>query len=315
MELYPEIEPFDTGFLKVSNTHELYWEQIGNPKGAPVIFLHGGPGGGITPDYRRFFDPEFYRVILFDQRGAGKSKPHAEIQDNTTWDLVSDIEKIRKHFDISQWIVFGGSWGSTLSLIYAESHPESIKALCLRGIFMCRRQEILWFYQEGASRIFPDAFRPYKEFIPENERNDLVAAYYKRLTSEDKALRLQAARHWSVWEGSTSFLTPQDSQVEKFDEPDFALAFARIECHYFTNHIFLENDSWILDKTSLIQDVPIDIIHGRYDVVCPVENAFDLKNRLPKARLFVIDQAGHSAFEPGITSQLLESMEGFKKLF
>jgi proline iminopeptidase len=310
--LYPAIEPFASGFLKVSEQHELYYEQVGNPKGRPVVFLHGGPGGGLSPEYRLFFDPKHYHVILLDQRGAGKSRPTAEIEENTTWDLVTDIETLRKKLEIDRWIVFGGSWGSTLALVYAETHPDRVEALVLRGIFMCRKQEIDWFYQEGTSRIFPDAFLPYRNHIPEGEQHDLVAAYYKRLTSPDKNVQFEAARHWSVWEGATSKLIPEPDFIQKFNRPEFALAFARIECHYFTHRIFLETDSWILDNANKIAHIPTDIIHGRYDVVCPVENAFDLKAKLPIARLEIIPNAGHSAFEPPIAAALVRAMERLK---
>lgn len=313
-ELYPEIEPFHSGYFEVSDGFELYYEQVGNPKGQPVIFFHGGPGGGVTPGYRRYFDPEHYHVILFDQRGAGKSRPHAAIENNNTWKLIEDAEAIRESFGIDKWIVFGGSWGSTLSLMYAETHPERVQALCLRGIFMCRPQEIEWFYQEGASRIFPDAFEVYRNHIPKEEQHDLVKAYYKRLTSDDKNVQLEAARHWSVWEGSTSQLIPEDGFIHKYDEPEFALAFARIECHYFTNNIFTDSDSWILDNAHKIAHIPTDIVHGRYDVVCPVENAWDLKARLPKANLYIIKDAGHTVSEPGISAQLVASMERFKSI-
>ncbi len=313
-KLYPSIEPFHTEFLKVSDGFEIYMEQVGNPNGQPVIFFHGGPGGGITPDYRRFFDPNHYHVILFDQRGAGRSRPHAELKNNTTWKLIEDTESIRKKLNIEKWIVFGGSWGSTLALVYAETHPERVQGLCLRGIFTCRPQEIQWFYQEGASRIYPDAFEAYQNHIPKEEQQDLVKAYYKRLTSEDQNIRLAAAKHWSVWEGSTSQLFPEENFIHKFDEPEFALAFARIECHYFTNNIFLETDTWIMDNTDKIQEIPMEIVHGRYDIVCPVENAWELKARVPKANLHIIGNAGHTAFEPEIAAQLVACMESFKSL-
>src|SRR5829696_7896518 len=239
--LYGEIEPYDIGYLKVSDVHNLYYEQCGNPNGKPVVFLHGGPGAGLIPDYRRFFDPQSYRLILFEQRGAGRSRPHASLDDNTTWHLVEDIERFREHFGIEQWLVFGGSWGSTLALAYAETHPERVSGLVLRGIFLCRPKEIIWFYQEGASWIFPDVWEEYEKVIPEEERGDFVSAYYRRLTSGDEAARLAAARAWSVWEGSTSKLFFDYASIEKFADPEFALAFARIECHYFMNNAFLPN--------------------------------------------------------------------------
>ncbi len=236
--LYPEIEPFDTGRLKVSPIHELYYEQCGNPNGKPVVFLHGGPGGGVSADYRRYFDPEIYRVVLFDQRGSGQSTPHASIEENTTWHLVADIERLREHLRIERWQVFGGSWGSTLALAYAETHPDRVTELVLRGIFLCRPKEIRWFYQEGASEIFADVWEEYLKVIPEAERGDMVSAYHRRLTSEDQAVRLEAARAWSIWEGSTSKLFFDPAMIEKFADPEFALAFARIECHYFMNNAF-----------------------------------------------------------------------------
>ncbi len=313
-ELYPEIEPFNRGRLKVSALHELYYEECGNPLGDPVIFLHGGPGGGISEKNRRYFDPKHYRIVLFDQRGSGQSTPHAELKENTTWDLVGDTEKIREHLKISKWHVFGGSWGSTLALAYAESHPQKCKSLCLRGIFLCRKKEIDWFYQKGASFIFPDLWEPYKNHIPENERHDFVSAYYKRLTSTDKDVRLNAARIWSVWEGSTSKLIPDTELMHDFDDPEFALAFARIECHYFTNRAFFETDNWLLEHAHQIKKIPTEIVHGRYDVVCPIENAWELHKALPDAKLHIVPNAGHSATEVGIVHELVEIMDRFRSL-
>lgn len=312
--LYPEIEPYRQGRLRVSQLHELYYEECGNPKGVPVVFLHGGPGGGISPKNRRYFDPQYYRIVLFDQRGSGQSTPHAEIQENTTWDLVADIEKIREHLKIEKWHVFGGSWGSTLSLAYAETHPERALSLCLRGIFMCRQKEIDWFYQRGASFIFPDLWEPYKNHIPENERNDFVKAYYKRLTSSDKATRIAAARPWSVWEGSTSKLIPDTELMHDFSDAEFALAFARIECHYFINKAFFETDNWLLEHAHKIKNIPTEIVHGRYDVVCPIENAWELKKALPQSKLHIVPDAGHSAMEVGIIHHLVEIMDRFKTI-
>lgn len=313
MEQYPEIEPYKTGRLRVSDLHEIYYEESGNPNGDPVVFVHGGPGGGSSPKNRRYFNPGHYRIILFDQRGCGQSKPHAELRENTTWDLVADMEKLREHLGVDRWHVFGGSWGSTLSLAYAETHPGRTKTLCLRGIFLCRKKEIDWFYQKGASFIFPDFWEKYLEPIPVEERGDLVKAYYKRLTSEDKTVRLQAARAWSVWEGSTSRLYPDDELMHNFEDPEFATAFARIECHYFTNNAFFKTDNWLLENVSALKGIPVEIVHGRYDVVCPIENAWELKKALPTAKLHIIPDAGHSAMEPGILSKLVEIMEGFRK--
>lgn len=311
---YPEIEPYKTARLKVSDLHEIYFEEVGNSKGSPVLFVHGGPGGGVSPDHRQYFDPEHYRIILVDQRGCGQSTPFAEIQDNTTWDLVSDMEKIRQHLGIKQWLVFGGSWGSTLSLLYAEKHPEVVRGLILRGIFLCRQKEIDWFYQFGAGRLFPDLWEKYLEPIPESERGNLVSAYYQRLTSPDRKTRMIAAKAWSVWEGSTSCLIPKTSFIEDFGEDEFAEAFARIECHYFTNKIWLKSDNQILEDVHLIRHIPCEIVHGRYDVVCPVENAWDLHKQWPESSLHIIPDAGHSAKEPGILAKLIEATEKFKAL-
>jgi proline iminopeptidase len=312
-ELYPPIEPYDRGRLPVSPLHTIYYEQCGSPEGTPAVFLHGGPGGGIVPDYRRFFDPEAYRVVLFDQRGSGDSTPHASIEENTTWHLVSDIERLREHLGIEKWLVFGGSWGSTLALAYAQTHPERVSALVLRGIFLCRREEIRWFYQEGASWIFPDVWEEYLKVIPEEERGDMVSAYYRRLTSEDEQVRLEAARAWSVWEGSTSKLYFDYSMIERFAEPEFALAFARIECHYFMNDAFFDTGNYLIENVGKIRHIPAVIAQGRYDVVCPMRSAWELNRAWPEAELNVVADAGHSATEPGIIAALVEATERFKK--
>lgn len=309
---YPETEPYKTGRLKVSPLHEIYFEEVGNPKGKPVCFIHGGPGGGIEPSHRRYFDPKAFRIILFDQRGCGQSTPYAELKENTTWDLVSDIEKLRQHVGVDKWIVFGGSWGSTLSLLYAETHPERVTAMVLRGIFLCRKKEIKWFYQEGASHIFPDIWEEYVRPIPHEERGDFVSAFYKRLTSPNRDVRLQAARAWSTWEGATSRLIPDKSMIESFGEDEFAEAFARIECHYFINGIWMRHDNQIIEDVHKIRHIPCEIVHGRYDVVCPVENAWDLHRAWPESRLHIIPDAGHSAKEGGILPKLIESMERLK---
>ena len=311
--LYPEIEPFDTGRLKVSPIHELYYEQVGNPRGKPVVFLHGGPGGGLVTDYRRYFNPELYRVVLFDQRGSGKSTPHASLEENTTWHLVSDIEQLREHLGIDMWQVFGGSWGSTLALAYAETHPDRVRELVLRGIFLCRPKEIQWFYQDGTSAIFPDVWEEYLKVIPEKERADMVSAYYRRLTSEDYAVRLAAARAWSIWEGSTSKLFFDPSMIEKFADPDFALAFARIECHYFMNNAFFESDNYLIENVGRIRPIPSVIVQGRYDVVCPMMSAWDLHRAWPEAQLHIIPDAGHSISEPGIIDALVEATDNFAR--
>ncbi len=312
--LYPPLEPFRTGSIQVSDLHTLHFEEVGNPKGRKAVFLHGGPGGGLDPDYRRYFDPERWHVVLFDQRGCGHSTPHAELHDNTTWDLVADIERLRAHLGIDRFVVFGGSWGSTLALAYAETHPERCLGLVLRGIFLLRRKELLWFYQEGASWLFPEAWEEYLAPIPEAERGDLMAAYYKRLTSTDPAVRLQAARAWSVWEGSTSKLRPDPKLIEHFSGDSFAEAFARIECHYFVNGAFLRSDSQLLDDASRIAHLPGVIVQGRYDVVCPAKSAFDLHRRWPASRLVMVGDAGHSISEPGIIDGLVTATDAFAEL-
>ena len=312
--LYNEIEPYDSGMLKVSEVHQLYYEQCGNPNGKPVVFLHGGPGAGLIPDYRRFFDPETYRVVLFEQRGAGRSTPHASLEDNTTWHLVQDVETIRAHFGIDQWLVFGGSWGSTLALAYAESHPERVRGLVLRGIFLCRPREISWFYEEGqgASAIFPDNWEDYLRLIPEAERDDLISAYYRRLTSPDQSVRLEAAKAWSIWEGSALKLLPDQSMIDDFSEPDMAIALARIECHYFVNNCFFETDNYLIENVDRIRHIPAWIVHGRYDVICPVMNAWDLHRAWPEATLRIIPDAGHAATELGIIDALIEATDSFR---
>lgn len=312
--LYPEIKPYTTGRLKVSSVHEIYFEESGNPKGQPVVFVHGGPGGGTSPKNRRYFNPDKYRIILFDQRGCGQSTPHAELEGNTTWDLIEDMEKLRTKLNIEKWHVFGGSWGSTLSLAYAETHPDRTKSLCLRGIFLCRPKEIKWFYQEGASKIFPDFWDKYLEVIPQSEHHDLVAAYYKRLTSPNKDERIKAAKAWSVWEGSTSRLIPDQELMHDFDDPEFAIAFARIECHYFTNNAFFKTDNWLIENVGKVRHIPAHIVHGRYDVVCPIENAWELHKAWPEAKLHIVPDAGHSAMETGIIEKLVQAMDEFANL-
>lgn len=304
--LYPEIEPYSIETVQVSELHTLYVEQSGNPLGKPVVFLHGGPGGGTMPQYRRYFDPQKWRIVLFDQRGCGRSTPFAELRDNTTWDLVADIERIREHLGISRWAVFGGSWGSTLALAYASSHPLRCSELFLRGIFLLRKKEIDWFYQEGCSRLFPDLWEAYLAPIPEHERHDLVQAYYRRLTSDNAAERSKAAKTWSIWEGSTSRLIYDAGSAARFGTDEFADAFARIECHYFTNKGFFSDDNYLLRQVHKIRQIPTVIVHGRYDVVCPVENAWDLKREFPEAELHIIADAGHALSETGITARLIE---------
>ena len=309
--LYPPIEPYRQAMLPVSDIHSIYFEESGRPDGKPVVFLHGGPGGGSVPSYRQFFDPDKWRIIVFDQRGCGKSTPHAELAENTTWDLVGDIEKLRSHLDVPAWTVFGGSWGSTLALAYAQTHPDCCTGLILRGIFMLRSKEIRWFYQSGASYIFPDAWEGYLAPIPEDERDDLVNAYYRRLTSPDPTTRQVAARAWSTWEASTSKLVPDETLIQRFGNDRFADAFARIECHYFTNGGFFENENQLLDKVERIRHIPAVIVQGRYDVVCPMASAWELHRAWPEAELMVVAEAGHSASEPGITSALVAATDRF----
>lgn len=310
--LYPKIDPYDTGELAVGKLHTIYYEQFGNPRGKPAVFVHGGPGGGSSPGQARFFDPTHYRIILFDQRGCGKSRPHASLEDNTTWDLVDDIERLREHLGVERWLVFGGSWGSTLALSYAETHPEAVTELVLRGIFMLRKREIDWFYQEGASRIFPDAWEHYLAVIPEEERGDLVRAYYKRLTSDDPQVRVEAARAWSIWEGSTSSLAGNPNLLTTMGQDRFALAFARIECHYFINRGFFDQESQLFDNLDRIRHIPAVIVQGRYDMVCPMETAWALHRAWPESKLVVAPLAGHSAFEPEIQHHLVEATDRYR---
>ena len=313
-DLYPPIEPYERGKLKVSELHTIYYEESGNPQGKPVIFLHGGPGGGIVPMYRQYFDPQQWRIIFFSQRGCGQSTPYAELRENTTWDLVDDIEKLRKHLDIAAWVVFGGSWGSTLALAYSQTYPESCKGLILRGIFMLRTSEIRWFYQEGASYIYPDAWEEYLQPIPLEERDDLLSAFYKRLTSEDKQTRLAAAKAWSVWEASTSKLIPSAASKQRFGMAEFAEAFARIECHYFVNKGFFKRENWLLENIDRIRHLPGVIVQGRYDVVCPMKSAWELHRAWSEAEFIVIPDAGHSVSEPGIKDALIRATDRFAAL-
>ena len=306
--LFPEIEPYDSGHLRVDSVHSVYYEQCGNPEGKPTIFVHGGPGGGSSAVHRRFWDPAAYRIILFDQRGCGRSTPHAELRNNTTWDLVDDMERIREHLGIERWQLFGGSWGSTLSLAYAEQHPDRVTDMVLRGIFLLRRREIQWYYQEGASRIFPEAWEEYLEPIPEDERDDMVGAYYRRLTSSDRAERIQAARAWSMWEGRTSRLVPDAELIERTGDESFAEAFARIECHYFINRGFFKEDNQLLQNIARIQHIPTVIVQGRYDIVCPPESAYQLHKAHPRSTLIIAPQSGHSALEPEITALLGDTL-------
>ena len=309
--LFPPIEPYNHGWLSVGDGHEIYYEESGNPTGKPCLFVHGGPGGGASPAGRQFFDPEKYRIVLFDQRGCGRSKPHASIEANTTWHLIDDIELIRETLGIDHWLVFGGSWGSTLSLAYAQSHPERVTELVLRGIFLLRAQELKWFYQHGASELYPDAWQHYLAPIPDAERHDMISAFHSRLTSEDPEVRLSAARAWSVWEASTSFLIQNEDFMAQLDEPEAALAMARIECHYFVNGGFFESPNQILEAVDKIRHIPCVIVQGRYDVVCPPTTAWDLHRAWPEADFKLIANAGHSAFDPANAAALIEATNRF----
>jgi proline iminopeptidase len=306
LTLYPDIKPYANHSLRVDSVHTLHIEECGNPQGLPVVFVHGGPGAGCEPFHRRFFDPNIYRIVLFDQRGAGRSTPHAELSNNTTQHLVADMELIRSHLDIERWVVFGGSWGSTLGLAYAETHPERVLGLILRGIFLCTPWEIRWFYQEGANHLFPDYWEDYVKMIAVDERDDMVSAYYRLLTGDNEIARMAAAKAWSTWEGRCSTLKPKTEVVNHFSDPRTALSLARIECHYFMNNSFLEPDQLIRDAGRL-KEIPGVIVHGRYDVVCPVENAWRLHQAWPQAELKLIADAGHSAAESGIVDALISA--------
>ncbi len=308
--LYPPIEPYVRHTLKVESPHALYIEECGTPSGIPVLFVHGGPGGGCEPWHRQFFNPDRYRVVLFDQRGCGRSTPHASLAGNNTQALIDDIERIREHLGIERWMLFGGSWGSTLSLLYAQAFPERVTALVLRGIFLCRREDIAWFYQHGASRLFPDAWQDFVAPVPEEQRDDMVAAYYRLLTGQDEIRRLAAARAWSVWEGTTSTLNRKPSLVEHFADSHMALSMARIECHYFVNDAFIRPNQ-IIEDADRLANIPGRIVHGRYDVVCPVDQAVALSRAWPRAELDIIPASGHSAGEPAIAEALLAATDYF----
>jgi len=305
--LYPPIEPFRSTMLPVSPLHTIYFEQSGNPQGKPVLFIHGGPGGGTNPLHRRFFDPEKYHIILVDQRGSGKSLPHAEIAENTTQLLIEDFEKIRALLGINNWLLFGGSWGSTLGLAYAQKHPDRVNELVLRGIFLGLIDDLRWMYQHGASEVFPEAWEKYISVIPENERYNMIAAYHKRLTSPDKAIQQRAAIAWSQWEAAVSHLLINEKQIAAFGHDDFSLAFARIENHYFTNNLFLRHNQ-LLEDAHLIEHIPMTIVHGRYDMCCPIRGAWQLKSALPNASFIVVPDAGHSLTEPGIAQALVKAV-------
>jgi proline iminopeptidase len=312
--LYPPIKPYNSGMLRVSAVHEIYYEESGNPRGKPAVFLHGGPGGGTDPSMRQFFDPKRYRIVLLDQRGCGRSRPHASLVDNTTWHLVLDIESVRELLGIERWLVFGGSWGSTLALAYAQAHPERVTELVLRGIFMLRRWELEWFYQDprGAAALYPDLWEGYIAPIPPQERHDMIRAYYRRLTGTDRHVLTAAATAWSVWEGATSHLRHNPDYLEKFaTDARYAAAFARIECHYFINGGFLRQDDQLLADVDRIRHIPAVIVQGRYDVVCPMRSAWDLHRAWPESQLRIVGDAGHSAFEVGTTRELVAATDGF----
>tara|TARA_B100000767_G_scaffold109830_1_gene105127 strand:+ start:1215 stop:2171 length:957 start_codon:yes stop_codon:yes gene_type:complete len=306
--LYPKTSPHATGMLQVSSLHTIFWERSGNPSGEPVIVIHGGPGGGSQPAYRQYFSPEKFDIIQFDQRGCGKSTPYAELKENNTHNSVADIEALREHLGLDSWHVFGGSWGSTLALIYAQNHPKRAQSLILRGIFMCRKSELQWFYQQGASHVFPDAFEPYSQHIPIEERHDLITAYYQRLTHEDVEIRRAAAKEWTRWEMATSRLFPDPEYLDKAEDLDFAVAFARIECHYFINGIFVE-DGHILNNVEKIKHIPTTIVQGRYDMVCPTVSAWELHKALPESKLIIVPDAGHSMGETSIARELVNATD------
>ena len=307
-DLYDPIKPYATHRLDVGDGHNLYLEECGNPRGIPVVFLHGGPGAGCESYHRRFFDPHRYRIVLFDQRGAGRSLPHAELAANSTWHLVADLERIRQHLALERWMVFGGSWGSTLALAYAETHPERVRGLILRGIFLCRREELAWFYRDGANQIFPDYWQQFLDPIPEPERGDLLAAYHRRLTGSDDIARMAAAKAWSIWEGRTASLLPNENLMAFFSDPHTALSLARIECHYFVNGAFLEPNQ-LLRNADRLAGIPGAIVQGRYDIICPLRSAWELHQAWPGSELHIVADAGHAASEPGIRSALVQAAD------
>ena len=310
--LYPELKPYQRHSLKVSELHELYIDEAGNPDGIPVLFVHGGPGGGCDGSSRRFYDPALYRIVTFDQRGCGRSTPHSELSDNTTQDLIADMEAIRVHLGIDSWVLFGGSWGSTLSLLYAQHYPQRVMALVLRGIFLCRQCDFDWLYKDGANRIFPDYWEEFIKPIPQSERGDLAQAYNSRLLGDDELLRMGVAKAWSAWEGNCSKLRPSPTALAKFTKPHNALALARIETHYFVNKGFID-ENYILNNMQSIKDIPGRIVHGRYDVVCPLDNALSLHQQWPNSELVIVRDAGHSASEPGTVDALIRAVADIAK--
>lgn len=314
-ELYPPIEPYNSGFLKVSDIHEIYYEECGNKDGNPIVYLHGGPGAGCHPNAGRFFDPAAYRIILLDQRGAGRSKPTAELKENTTWDLVSDLEKLREYLGVTKWVVFGGSWGSTLALSYAETHPDVVKAIVIWGVFTFRRNELEWLYKEGASYLFPDKWKDFIEQIPEVERGEPMNSYYRRLTGSDKAVQLKCARAWTAWELNVLTLVCDPALVEeRLAIDDWILGFAKTECHYFVHGGWFPEENYLLDKVDTIRHIPATIIQGRYDVVTPTKTAWDLHEKWPEAEFHVVPGAGHFHTEPGIQAKIMEAAKKYEQL-
>lgn len=309
---YPRIEPYETGMLDVGDGHEIYYERAGTKGGKPAVFVHGGPGGGCSPDHRRLFDPRSYDVMLFDQRGCGRSTPHASLEANTTWHLVEDMERLRAMMGAEKWLVFGGSWGSTLSLAYAETHASHVSELVLRGIYLLSKAEMDWYYQFGVSEMFPEKYARFQAAIPEDERGDMIAAYHKRLTHEEEAVRLEAALAWSIWEGETITLLPREDNSESFADPHFALAFARIENHYFTHGGWMEEGQLLRDAGKL-SGIPGVIVHGRYDMPCPARSAFALHDAWPGSELHIIDGAGHAYDEPGILDRLIRATDAYAR--
>ena len=313
LKLFPAIEPFNTGYME-RGCHEIYYEQCGNPDGKPAVFLHGGPGGGGSTTVRRFFNPERYHIVIFDQRGCGRSKPHGCLEQNTTWDLVEDIETLKNKLGFKKWLVFGGSWGSTLSLAYSQTYPKSVSEMVLRGIFMLRKKELDWFYQEGASNIFPEAWEKFLEPIDISQRDDLMSAYHEIFKSDNTEKKLNAAIAWSRWEGSTSSLSYNPDMADSFSDPRFALAFALIENHYFVNKGFLEHENQLIESgIDIIRNIPTTIVQGRYDIVCPMTTAWELSKNWPEANLVVAPSSGHTAFEKEITHELIKATEEFAK--
>lgn len=310
-DLYPEIEPFATGHLEVGDGHEIYYEQSGNPEGKPAVYLHGGPGAGSDPRARRFYDPAAYRIVQFDQRGCGKSRPAASLENNTTWHLIADMERLREHLGLERWQVNGGSWGSTLALLYSQSHPERVTELIVRGIFLVSDRENAWAFQDGANRIFPEAWAAFRDLIPAGERHDMVGAYYRRLTSDDAELQRRAAKAWAVWEASACCLIPNAEYIAKSGKDKYAVAIARLECHYIINGAFLEDEGQILRQMPRIRHLPGTIVQGRYDMVCPMESAWALHEAWPEAELRIVPDAGHIAYEPGIAKELVRATDRF----